>query len=265
MPTLTQPLSRSTVKSVDAETYGAPSRPCWRCTGKAVKSGSFSTTSWHGAFETSTTSGRALRRESTSGSSRCGVVPKAVARRERLPATLPASEAPSGPARCSQTALGLPSSIPATSASATGASTFWSSSGPSDSRKRRNRKRSKSCIPDFFPGNVVAEQPLVALGDRRSGPLAAHVLARPGRIGERPVVEALDVGGRAFDRATRALAPCLFIRLQSGGDIGGGLGKRAPENVTVLDRHVGALGEKRHHRVTGVAEQAHAADRPALH
>jgi len=38
--------------------------------------------------------------------------------------------------------------------------------------------------------DVILEQPLVALGDRRSGPLAVDVLARLDRIGERPIVEA---------------------------------------------------------------------------
>src|SRR5262245_20295103 len=244
IPTFTQPLSRSTVKSVDAEIYGAPSRPCCRCTGRVVRSGSFSTTSWQGAFATSTISGFAFNRASTSWRRRSRVVPKACARRERLPATFPASAAPSGPARLNHTALGLPSSTPANSASATGLSTFCISSDGSESRKRRRRKRSRSISVQLDLGGVVAEEPFVALGDRRAGPLAVHVRPCARRIGERTVVETLDVVGRAFHRAPGAVAPRVFIGSKTRTYITRQLRQRPRNDVAVLDGHVRALREE---------------------
>src|SRR6266487_3910587 len=50
-PTLVQPFEGSTTKSIEAEMYGAPSKPCWRLTGSVVRSAlsPVSTTSCAGA------------------------------------------------------------------------------------------------------------------------------------------------------------------------------------------------------------------------
>ncbi len=72
------------------------------------------------------------------------MTPKALARRERLPVTLPTRGARSGPTARNSTALGLPSSRAATSPSSTGSSTISSSSGPSVSTKAFSRKASRS-------------------------------------------------------------------------------------------------------------------------
>src|SRR6266705_3122353 len=148
-PTLVQPFEGSTTKSIEAEMYGAPSKPCWRLTGSVVRSAlsPVSTTSCAGAASrgTSTTCGAVRRRRSTSASSLSGVAPKARARRARPPMTLPASCAPSLPTRSKSTALALPSSARATSASS--AVPACTSSSPvcrNSSTNRRSLNRSRS-------------------------------------------------------------------------------------------------------------------------
>ena len=123
--------------------------PCCRLTGNAVRSAlsPVSTISCTGADSrgTSTTCGVERRRRSTSASSLSGAVPKARARRARLPMTLPTSCAPSRPTRSKNTALALPSSAAATSASS--AVPALTSSSPvcrNSSTKRRSLNRSRS-------------------------------------------------------------------------------------------------------------------------
>src|SRR5579883_2059709 len=149
-PTLVWPLSNLT-KSRLAEMYGAPSSPCCRWTGSEQRSASSPvlTTCCTGASDAGTSTGATglVSRRFSSPSSPRSSVSSAMASRLREPMTLPQSSARSGPVARNNTALGLPSSLPATSIS----SICWScvSHSPactSESTWRRSRKRSVSTV-----------------------------------------------------------------------------------------------------------------------
>src|SRR5574340_140613 len=71
------------------------------------------------------------------------------------------------------------------------------------------------CGSDRGRGDVVAEEPFVALRHALPSPFAIYVCARLGRIGQRRVMKAVDVGSGALHREPRALPPCLLIAKKS--------------------------------------------------
>jgi hypothetical protein len=85
------------------------------------------------------------------------------------------------------------------------------------------------------------------------------------RIGERPVVKPVGVGGGAEDHIARALEARPFISEKRGRDIVGPALETTGEDEPVLDRHHRTLCQHRQSRVARIAEQRHRAHGPPFH